>query len=376
MPEQDKGRDAFVDEIASRTVSSAIDECLTGGDVLDEAKLWRNNLPMKPALTLSLDSPPQPPLTQLRDVEFIDMPVKQILNRCTSARMPFRWTINPYRGCEFGCVYCYARYTHDFLELRDPMDFERRIFVKRMAGEVLQRTLSRTPIGEDQIALGTATDPYQPAERKFELTRSLLEVFAQVGGLNLSITTKSALIARDLDLLKKINRRSRLSVNFSLITLNRRLQRTLEPRAPRPALRLASIRTLTSAGIRCNVLMMPVIPGVTDAPAAIERVIRASRDVGASGLWWRTLFLRPAAARRFLPFISQNFAAEQKRFSEWYSKSAYPPPSYDDSLRPMFDHLRRKYGFDVHDEKRQEESSARSAQPKAGVLQLTLAHIR
>src|SRR5215469_6641077 len=163
---------------------------------------------MGTASMLPLITVPARTATHLRDVEFVDMPVRQILNRCTSPRMPFRWTINPYRGCEFGCVYCYARYTHEFLEIRDPMDFERRIFVKRMAGEVLQRTLSRSPIGDDQIALGTATDPYQPAERKFELTRSMLEVFAQVGGINLSITTKSALIARDLDLLKEISRRS------------------------------------------------------------------------------------------------------------------------------------------------------------------------
>src|SRR5712691_173215 len=213
---------------------------------------------MKAALVLPLDTAPARTATHLRDVEFVDMPVKQILNRCTSPRMPFRWTINPYRGCEFGCVYCYARYTHEFLELRDPMDFERRIFVKRMAGEVLQRTLSRTPIGADQIAIGTATDPYQPAERRFGLTRSMLEVFAAVGGLNLSITTKSALVARDLDLLCEINRRSRLSVNFSLITLKRRLQRILEPRAPRPSVRLAAIAKLTAAGIHCNVLMMPM----------------------------------------------------------------------------------------------------------------------
>ncbi len=284
-------------------------------------------------------------VAHLRDVEFVDMPVRQVLNRCTSPRMPFRWTINPYRGCEFGCVYCYARYTHDFLELRDPMDFERRIFVKRMADEVLQRTLSRTPIGTDQIALGTATDPYQPAEREFELTRSILGVLAKVGGLNLSITTKSALIVRDLDLLQEINRRSHLSVNFSLITLNRRLQRLLEPKAPRPALRLAAIQKLISAGIRCNVLMMPMIPGLTDAPTAIEGLVRAARRVGASGIWWRSLFLKPAAARRFLPFIKENFPAEQKRFAEWYSRSAYPPRSYDEGLQPIFDYLKRKYGF-------------------------------
>src|SRR6266481_6561960 len=242
-----------------------------------------------------------------RGIEFVEMPVRQILNRCTSPRMPFRWTINPYRGCEFGCVYCYARYTHDFLELKDPMDFERKIFVKRMAAEVLSRTLSRTPLGSDPIAIGTATDPYQPAERKFGLTRSMLEVFAQLGGLDLSITTKSGLITRDLDLLKAINSRSRLSVNFSLITLNRKLQRILEPRAPRPSLRLRALKELREAGIRCHLLMMPMIPGLTDNAAGIEAVIRAARDAGASGLWWRSLFLKPAAARRFIPFIRENF---------------------------------------------------------------------
>ncbi|MGH8013180.1 MAG: radical SAM protein [Candidatus Binataceae bacterium] len=240
-----------------------------------------------------MDSAPKLPLLEssaralpsMREVEFAEMPVRQILNRCTSPAMPFRWTINPYRGCEFGCVYCYARYTHEFLELRDPMDFERRIFVKRGAAEVLARTLARTPLGSDQIALGTATDPYQPAERKYELTRAMLRVFAQMGGLNLSITTKSALIARDLDLLRRINQHSRLSVNFSLITMNRRLQRVLEPRAPRPALRLRALAQLSAAGIRCHVLMMPMLPGITDDAAAVESVMAAARRAGASGVW-------------------------------------------------------------------------------------------
>src|ERR1022692_3143747 len=164
---------------------------------------------MNAVATLPLYSPPSEDLETTRGVSFIEMPVRQILNRCDSPRVPFRWTINPYRGCEFGCVYCYARYTHDFLELRDPMDFERKIFVKRMAAEVLSRTLSRTPIGTDAIAIGTATDPYQPAERKYGLTRSMLEIFAQLSGLYLSITTKSTLVARDVDLIARINQRSK-----------------------------------------------------------------------------------------------------------------------------------------------------------------------
>jgi DNA repair photolyase len=302
---------------------------------------------MEAVATLPLHLDYQSELEQTRGVGFIEMPVHRIINRCTSERMPFRWTINPYRGCEFGCVYCYARYTHDFLELRDPMDFERRIFVKRMAAEVLARTLSRTPIGDDAIAIGTATDPYQPAERKFRLTRSMLEVFANLSGLNLSITTKSALVTRDLDLLMKINRRSHLQVNISLITLDRRLQRVLEPRAPRPALRLRALNQLSRAGIRCNILMMPMIPGLTDDPARIENVVRAAKRAGADGVWWRSLYLKPAAARRFIPFIRERFPNLAPRIDEFYGRHVYAPAAYDERMRNIFDRLRRRHGFAV-----------------------------
>ena len=320
---------------------------------------------MKAAATLPLELQSEGELAQTRGVEFIEMPVHRILNRCTSERMPFRWTINPYRGCEFGCVYCYARYTHDFLELRDPLDFERRIFVKRMAAEVLARTLSRTPIGEDAIAIGTATDPYQPAERKFRLTRSMLEVFANLAGLNLSITTKSALVTRDLDLLMKINRRSHLQVNISLITLDRRLQRLLEPRAPRPALRLRALNELVRAGIRCNILMMPMIPGLTDEPARIDSVIRAARRAGADGVWWRSLYLKPAAARRFIPFIRERFPQLAPRIDEFYARHVYAPAAYDDRMRAIFDRLRQRHGFALSRER--DESVNVAIRPTAQV---------
>ncbi len=273
------------------------------------------------------------------------MPVKQILNRCPNPRLPFQWTINPYRGCEFGCLYCYARYTHEFLALNDPMDFERRIMVKRRAAEALSRSLARTPIGSDSIAIGTATDPYQPAERTFEVTRSMLEVFARLGGLNLSLTTKSDLITRDIDLLSAINRRSRLTINFSLITLDRRLQRILEPRAPRPELRLRALERLSLAGIRCNLLMMPVIPALTDRPAMMESVIEAAKAAGATQVWWRSLFLKPSAARRFLPFIRQTLPHLRKRMEEFYERSTHAPPSYDERLGEIIERLKRKHGF-------------------------------
>jgi DNA repair photolyase len=300
---------------------------------------------MTSSLPSLLCEPQEPVAESRRGIEFVEMSVKQILNKCGNPQMPFAWTINPYRGCEFGCVYCYARYTHEFLELRDPMDFERRIFIKRHAAAVLERTLARTPIGRDAIAIGTATDPYQPAERKYELTRSMLEVFAKIGGIRLSITTKSNLVVRDLDLLAKINERSELSVNFSLITLNRRLQRILEPRAPRPELRLRALSRLAAAGIRCNILMMPMIPGLTDSAAAVENVIAAARRHGAADVHSRTLFLKPSAARRFLPFIEGHFPQLAERMNNLYGSSTYGPRAYDQQLGSMVERIKRKYGY-------------------------------
>jgi DNA repair photolyase len=249
------------------------------------------------------------------------------------------------------CVYCYARYTHEFLELRDPFDFERRIFVKRMAAEALARTLSRTPVGDGAIAIGTATDPYQPAERRFEVTRSMLTVLAELSGLTISITTKSALVTRDLDILRAINRRSNLSVNFSLITLDRKLQRLLEPRATRPELRLRALAELAGAGIRCNVLVMPVIPGLSDERRSVEPVMRAAKASGAGNVWWQALFLRPAAARRFIPFIRERFPNLAPRIDAFYARGAYPPKAYGEQLEVLFTRLKAKYGFDFSSER-------------------------
>src|ERR1700683_190189 len=145
-------------------------------------------------------------LREGHEVEYFTRPAKSLLNRCTSGRgMPFTWTINPYRGCEFACKYCYARYTHEFMEMRDGIEFERKIYVKQHTAELLRRDLRRVKRGES-IALGTATDPYQPAERRYEVTRGILEEFVRHGGLELGIVTKSNLIVRDLDLLREVSR--------------------------------------------------------------------------------------------------------------------------------------------------------------------------
>src|SRR5499427_6140432 len=161
------------------------------------------------------------------NVEYFTLEAKSLLNRCVSKRqMPFTWTINPYRGCEFGCRYCYARYTHEFMEMRDGMEFEQKIYVKQHAADLLRQELRRVKPGES-IALGTATDPYQPAERRFEVTRGILEEFARHHGFEVGIVTKSNLVVRDLELLQRIAQANRLSIHITITTLNADLARIL-----------------------------------------------------------------------------------------------------------------------------------------------------
>src|ERR1700686_326924 len=189
-------------------------------------------------------------LREGHNVEYFNLPSKSLLNRCVSNRsMPFTWTINPYRGCEFGCRYCYARYTHEFMEMRDGMEFEQKIYVKEHAAGLLRHELHRVK-QDEAIALGTATDPYQPAERRYEGTRAILEEFARHRGFELGIVTKSNLIVRDLELLKEVSRNNLLSIHVTVTTLNVELARILEPRAPRPDLRLDAVQALSRAGVR------------------------------------------------------------------------------------------------------------------------------
>src|SRR5579864_8402162 len=241
-----------------------------------------------------------------RGAEYFLLPVRSILNRCDSDRVPFTWTVNPYRGCEFGCRYCYARYTHQYMDM-DGGEFERKIFVKQDAGPLAARDLRFNPVRGEHIAIGTATDPYQPAEREFAATRAILEEMAELEGLSISITTKSDQVLRDLDLLKRINEGSRLSVNLSVTTPRRGLARLLEPRAPRPDLRIGAVCTLRQAGIRAGILVMPVLPGLTDRPVDLEILARAARDAGACWFTANVLFLMPASRKTFLPFLAEKF---------------------------------------------------------------------
>jgi DNA repair photolyase len=280
-----------------------------------------------------------------RAVQYFELGCRSLLNR-TRPGMPFQWTLNPYRGCEFACRYCYARYTHEFMELRDSADFEDRIYAKSDIRGILRRELRRSrPDGG--IAIGTATDPYQPAERRFGRTRAALEVFAEHSGLSLHITTKSDLITRDIPLLAEIAGRNHFSVNVTITTLDASLARLLEPRAPRPDLRLKAVRALADAGIRTGVFPNPIMPLITDQESRLDRLAKAARDHGATYFGGGILFLQPCSRRVFLPFVAQHFPHLLKRYQERYEASAYLNGSYRDMIRDRIATIRDRYGLDA-----------------------------
>jgi DNA repair photolyase len=282
-------------------------------------------------------------LREGHNVEYFTLPARSLLNRCVSGRqMPFTWTINPYRGCEFGCRYCYARYTHEFMEMRDEMDFEQKIYVKQHAAELLSQELRKVKPAES-IALGTATDPYQPAERRYEVTRGILEVFARHRGFELGIVTKSNLVVRDLELLLNVAKANRVSVHVTITTLNVELARILEPRAPRPDLRAGAVRALSEAGVRVGLSCSPVLPGITDSPQDLEALMRAAAEAGADYVFANPLFLKPCSAAIFLPFVEENFPQLAENYRERYRDRAFLPPAYGKRLGQLIASLREKY---------------------------------
>ncbi len=284
-------------------------------------------------------------LREGHEVEYFTLPAKSLLNRCVSNRnLPFTWTINPYRGCEFACRYCYARYTHEFMEMRDGAEFEQKIYVKQHTADLLRRELRRVKPGE-VIALGTATDPYQPAERRYEVTRGILEEFARHRGFELGIVTKSNLIVRDLDLLREVSQNNALSVHLTVTTLDIELARILEPRAPRPDLRIDAVRQLSAAGLTVGVSCSPVLPGITDSPANLEAVVCAAAAAGARHIFAGPLFLKPCSAAVFLPFLEQHFPHLVENYPERYQDRSFLPSSYGKRVAQLIARFRQKYGI-------------------------------
>lgn len=319
-----------------------------------------------------------------KDIRYFAAASRSVLNAPAATGMDF-WSINPYVGCAFGCAYCYARYAHRYTmerlvqPARDAsaaggeaeslppwLAFERRILVKREAPNVLRRQLARATrlddLQQQGVVIGTATDPYQPAERRFRLTRGVLEVLAEQAKLHVTIITKSPLVTRDVDLLERIAARSSLSVHVSLITVDRELARRLEPRAPTPDARLRAIARLRAHGLDVAVNVMPVLPGITDAPEMIEALVRGVANAGASRLGACALRLRRTARDRYLPFIDAEFPELSARYRTAYGHSHQVSERYRDGLRERFATVCARHGVPFSRYYRAEEDDAAEAE--------------
>ena len=319
-------------------------------------------------------------LREGHNVEYFTLESRSLLSRVVSRRnLPFTWAINPYRGCEFACKYCYARYTHEFIfpakpkpglaggpELREGEDFERKIFVKQRAAELLRHELKKVKRGEE-IAIGTATDPYQPAERKYEVTRAILEELSRHAGLEIGIVTKSNLITRDAEILRRVSEKNRVFVNVTVTTVDAELARKLEPRAPRPDLRLEAVRQLNLAGVHAGVICAPVLPEITDGPRDLEAVVKAASAAGAKYIFANPLFLKPCSAAVFLPFLEEHFPALVDIYRAHYRDRAFLPKGYTERLSKLMAALRRKYGVG-----REHARSSQSAHPAHAEEQMAL----
>jgi len=280
-------------------------------------------------------------LESKRQVEYLELETRHFIGR-GSGQMRSIWTVNPYRGCEFGCKYCYARYAHEFMELRDPQFFERRIFAKQFKAAAFRAEVRRLKFG-DTVWIGTATDPYQPAERRFKISLQILEVLSGEHGLDFGLTTKSDLVARDAALMAAIAQKNRIRVHMTITTLDEGLARLIEPLAPRPALRLGAVRKLTQVGIPVSVLAHPVMPLINDSEESLDQVCEAAARNGASSFSAAPLFLKPCAAQVFIPFLQQRFPHLVRRYRERFENAAYLKGYYPEMIAERVARIRSRY---------------------------------
>jgi len=249
-------------------------------------------------------------------------PCRTALNRVRD--MPFRWSLNPYTGCAHRCTFCYVR---NFEQRADrPADdrYGRSIRVKPNVAEVLRRELARPSWRREEVAVGTATDPYQPAEGRFELTRACIRELASAD-TPFSIVTRGPLVVRDVDLLKEAAAHVRVCVYVSLPTLDERVWRTTEPGTAPPASRLRAVRTLSAAGIEVGIGMAPILPGLSDRPEQLEAVVRVAREAGARGIWASVVHLRPGVREHFLEALACDWPEEVARYEALFATRAYLP---------------------------------------------------
>ena len=274
-------------------------------------------------------------------VQYREEPCKSALNRVRG--MAFDWSLNPYMGCVHRCAFCYVR----AFELRADRVFDdrygRSIRVKVNVVKVLQRELARASWEHETVAIGAATDPYQPAEGRYRLTRGCIEALGDARN-PFSIITRGPLIVRDLDVLADAARHAKVSVTFSIPTLDEEVWRKTEPSTAHPRQRLRALRALVDAGIRASVGMAPILPGISDRPEQLEDVVRAAREAGACGIWANLLFLRPGTREHFLEHLAREWPEELERYDGLYRGRAYLPAEETKPLRARVAALASQHG--------------------------------
>jgi DNA repair photolyase len=274
-------------------------------------------------------------------IEYREEPCRSALNAVKG--MPFKWSLNPYMGCAHRCTFCYVR----AFELRADRPFDdrygRSIRVKVNVADVLRRELARPSWAGEGVAIGAATDPYQPAEGHYRLTRRCLEALRDAHNA-FSIITRNPMIVRDLDVLVEAAKRAEVSVNFSVPTLDEDVWRKTEPGTPPPQRRLDAVKRLVDAGVKAGVGMAPILPGISDRPEQLEAVVRAAREAGATHVWANVLNLRPGTREHFLAALARDWPEELERYERLYHGRAYLRAKDTEPVRTLVSELRRRHG--------------------------------
>jgi DNA repair photolyase len=288
------------------------------------------------------------------EARYQEITCRSALNRVEG--MPFNWTLNPYRGCTHGCHYCFARRYHVQFEMDSGDDFASVILVKHNIVGVLARELDRPSWTREQVVVGTATDPYQPIEGHYKLTRQSIQALTRAR-TPIGIITKGPMIVRDIDVLVEHSHAARCSVFMSVPTVDEDAWRQLEPGTAHPLQRLRAVRALTDAGINAGVLMAPIVPGFSSSRSKVERTIKAIADHGARFVGCNVMYLQDGTRTHFMRFIEQEFPAMAPRFEKLYAKK-YPPEAYRKEVQGMVRTLQDRYGLRKRKEADAEHTSA------------------
>jgi len=257
--------------------------------------------------------------------------------------MGFGWSLNPYMGCAHRCTFCYVRAFEQRADRPADDRYGRSIRVKVNVAEVLRAELARPSWRGEVVAIGAATDPYQPAEGRYQLTRGCLEALRDAAN-PLSLITRSPMVVRDLDVLVEAARRAEVSVVFSVPTLDEEVWRRTEPGTPPPRRRLEAVSALVEAGVKAGVGMAPILPGISDPPEQLERVVRAAREAGATSIWANLLYLKPGTREHFLDALARDWPEELDRYERLYGDRAYLPKTQVEPVRQLVAELRQRHG--------------------------------